>query len=158
MEAAMAASMPETQTAGRSPRRGRRLLITLAAAGLAAAYLLAVGSSHLALIGGQVGWSGSVAGHGTGLRPMTQAETDLVESPDAYSSRRVVCDPIIRDDALHYGAGASVLGDATSPVVVRCRVLGFGLTQTLTLGTPRAGEYVLRRVRLTTQPVPTAAR
>lgn len=53
-------------------------------------------------------------------------------------TERVVCDPLIRSDArLPGGRGLhSVLGDATSPVVLRYRVLGVTTSQTVSLGSP----------------------
>jgi len=55
-------------------------------------------------------------------------------------TERVVCDLTIRDDARAMSGGGqpdtSFLGDATSPVVVRYRVLGVTMTQTLSLAEP----------------------
>lgn len=53
---------------------------------------------------------------------------------------RVICDPTIRADARmlanRHVADTSYLGDATSPVVVRYRVLGVTMTQTLNIPEP----------------------
>ncbi len=50
---------------------------------------------------------------------------------------RVICDPTIRNDARMMANGhqadTSVLGQGTSPVVVRYRVLGVTMSQTLSL-------------------------
>jgi hypothetical protein len=195
------------------PGRGRGLAVIIVAA-LAALYLAAILSTHAALSGSDVGWSGSVAGHGAGLGLITPAEREQAGptagfSPVLWASRpggevtfgftihnggpvpvtlvglalrtfdpgvvnalapagvqigpasgqlkpfrpvtvgpgdslpaaiteRVVCDPLIRRDArLPDNRGASsVLGDATSPVVMRYRVLGVTTSQTVSLGSP----------------------
>jgi hypothetical protein len=51
-------------------------------------------------------------------------------------TERVVCDPTIRRDASLLGAVTSWLGDATSPVVLRYRVLGVTTSQTVSIATP----------------------
>jgi hypothetical protein len=55
-------------------------------------------------------------------------------------TERVVCDPTIRRDASALALGnrpdTSILGDATSPVVVRYRVLGVTMSQTLSVAQP----------------------
>lgn len=61
-------------------------------------------------------------------------------SVDVGLTERVICDPTIRKDARMMARGhqgdTSVLGQGTSPVVVRYRVLGVTMSQTLSLTRP----------------------
>ena len=53
-------------------------------------------------------------------------------------TERVVCQPVIRQDAVagRHSGGMSYLGGATSPIVVRYRVLGLPASQTISLTGP----------------------
>lgn len=211
MAAQMTGAAP---TAGWAQLRRGRWLAAIAAAVLVALYLGAVTSTHAALSGSEVGWSGSAEGHGAGLGPITGAERELAGPTAGFGTvlwatrpggavtfgftihnggpvpvtlvglalrtlgpevvhalapagaqagpesgqlkpfrpvtlgpggslpvaltEGVVCDPLIRRDArLPDGRGLhSVLGDATSPVVMRYRVLGVTTSQTVSLGSP----------------------
>ena len=83
--------------------------------------------------------AGAQAGPDLGqLRPFRPVTLGPGGSVPVALTERVVCDPIIRSDArLPDGRGLnSVLGDATSPVVLRYRVLGITTSQTVRLGSP----------------------
>jgi hypothetical protein len=68
--------------------------------------------------------------HPVALGPGGTAAVGLTE--------RLICDPTIRRDARMPGdpARTSWLGDATSPVIVRYRVLGLTTSQTVTVAAP----------------------
>jgi hypothetical protein len=70
--------------------------------------------------------------HPVALGPGASADVGLTE--------RVICDPTIRGDARmmehRHQFGPSVLGQGTSPVVVRYRVIGVTMSQTLSLSQP----------------------
>jgi len=76
-------------------------------------------------------------GQMTPFRPVALAPGGTVW---AGLTERVICDPTIRRDARAMSNGdqpdTSVVGDATSPVVVRYRVLGVTMTQTLSVAEP----------------------
>jgi len=76
-------------------------------------------------------------GQMTAFHPVALGPGDTVW---AGLSERVVCDPTIRADARAVSNRGqlvtSVLGDATSPVVVRYRVLGVTMAQTLSIAEP----------------------
>ena len=84
--------------------------------------------------GAQLGYS---FGQLTPFHPVAVAPGDTVW---VALTERVICDPTIRRDARLMSTGGqpdtSVLGDATSPVVVRYRVLGVTMAQTLSLAEP----------------------
>ncbi len=80
---------------------------------------------------------GPQAGAGFGqLRPLRPVTIGPGSSLAAALTVRVACDRILRADARIPGAGTSVIGDATSPVVVRYRVLGVTMSQTVSVATP----------------------
>jgi hypothetical protein len=67
--------------------RRRRWLALAAVLLTGAAYLAAIGSTHVALSGGFVGWSDPVSGHSLGLGPMTAADQAFTGGQTAgYSS------------------------------------------------------------------------
>jgi hypothetical protein len=78
--------MAETSTAA-GPTRHRRGGWALASLVLvlAAAYLIAIGSTHAALRAGAAGWSGPVPGKSMGLRPMNAADRALTGSLPGFS-------------------------------------------------------------------------
>jgi hypothetical protein len=83
--------------------------------------------------------AGAQAGPESGqLRPLRPVTLGPGGSLPVALTERVVCVPLIRSDArLPDGRGLhSVLGDATSPVVLRYRVLGITTSQTVSLGSP----------------------
>jgi hypothetical protein len=88
----------------------------------------------LALAGAQLGPG---FGQMTPFHPVTLAPGGTVW---VGLTERVICDPTIRGDARAMSnegqPDTSLLGDATSPVVVRYRVLGVTIAQTLSIAEP----------------------
>ena len=83
----MSTGVTEVQVAASPPRPRRgRWLAVIAVAFLSAAYLAAIFSTHAALSGGFVGWSGAVPGHSAGLGPITSAEREQTD-PSLPSSQ-----------------------------------------------------------------------
>jgi hypothetical protein len=80
---------------------------------------------------------GPGVGQMTPFHPVSLAPGGTVR---AGLTERVICDPTIRRDARALSNSSqpdtSFLGDATSPVVVRYRVLGVTMAQTLSLAEP----------------------
>lgn len=205
-------------------RRGRWLAAAIAA-GLAVVYLVAITSTHAALSGGAVGWSGVLPGKGGSLTSPTAAEyADIFPTDQGYGevlwatgpggevtfgfpvhnggpvpvtllgmalptfdpgvvtvlalaraglgpgfgqmkpfhpvalgpgatvlaglTVRVVCDPTIRRDAIALSnrgqPDTSIQDEATSPLVVRYRVLGVTMSQTLSIADPILVELPYR--------------
>ena len=198
-------------------RRARWLAATVVA-GLAVVYLAAITSTHAALSGGFVGWSGVLPVNSSSLTSPTAAEyASIFPTSQGYGevlwatrpggevtfgfsvhnggpvpvtllgvalrtfdpgvvnalapagaqlgpgfgqmkpfhsvalgpgdtvwtglTERVVCDPTIRSDARALSTmrqpDTAFIGDATSPVVVRYRVLGVTMSQTLSIAEPK---------------------
>jgi hypothetical protein len=74
--ASLSVDIAEITTAASPPKPGCGRWLVIGAAILAAAYLIAVGSTHAALSGGSVGWSEPVPGPDAGLRPITSAQQE----------------------------------------------------------------------------------
>jgi hypothetical protein len=85
--------------------------------------------------------AGAELGPGFGqMTPFLQVALQPGDTVWAGLTERVVCDPTIRGDARALSnrgqPDTSFLGDATSPVVVRYRVLGVTMAQTLSIAEP----------------------
>jgi hypothetical protein len=83
--------------------------------------------------------AGAQLGPGFGqLQPFHASALGPGGSVDVALTERVICDPIMRDDARRFRnrAGFGWIGDATSPVVLRYRVLGVTTSQTVTVESP----------------------
>lgn len=82
---------------------------------------------------------GAQLGPGFGqLRPFHPSALGPGGSLDVALTQRVVCDPIMADDARRFGNQSAFgwIGDDTSPVVLRYRVLGVPMSQTVSVATP----------------------